>query len=138
VLRIVDWPAAQALAMPVRTAVFVAEQGVPWELEHDEFDAVSRHALAWCGGDVVGTGRLLPDGHVGRMAVLAGHRGRGIGSAILRALLTEAHALGMHRIELHAQLAAVDFYRRHGFQAQDERFLEAGIVHVLMRHTGAD
>ena len=124
--------------MPVRTAVFVAEQGVPLELERDDFDALSRHGLASYDDRVVGTGRLLPDGHIGRMAVLAGHRAQGVGSAILRALLTEADALGMRRIQLHAQLTAVAFYRRHGFVAQGEQFLEAGIVHVLMRRGTPD
>lgn len=124
--------------MPVRTAVFVNEQGVPLELERDGFDAVSRHALASYDTRVVGTGRLLPDGHIGRMAVLASQRAQGVGSAILRALLHEADTLGMRRIQLHAQISALDFYRRHGFIAHGEQFLEAGIVHVLMRRGTTD
>jgi predicted GNAT family N-acyltransferase len=129
---------AEALAMPVRTAVFVAEQGVPLELERDEYDAVSRHALASYGNYVVGTGRLLPDGHIGRMAVLASHRGQGVGSALLRGLMTEANVLGMRRLALHAQVTAVDFYRRHGFVADGGQFVEAGIVHVIMSRGAPD
>ena len=67
------WNELGALARPVREAVFVAEQGVPLALEWDKFDAVSRHVIARdSSGEVIGTGRLLPDGHIGRMAVLAG------------------------------------------------------------------
>ena len=69
-LEIVDWGAAQARVMPLRMQVFVVEQGVPAELELDAFDALSRHALALnAGGEVMATGRLLPDGHIERMAV---------------------------------------------------------------------
>ena len=70
------WDEAEACVMPVRTEVFVVEQGVPAEIERDALDAVCRHAIARdAGGRVVATGRLLPDGHIGRMAVLRAARG---------------------------------------------------------------
>ena len=91
------WDEVSAQAAPIRFRVFVDEQGVPVEMELDEFDALSCHALAWVEGEPVGTGRLLPDGHIGRMAVLAGWRGRGVGAALLEALMAEAGRLGMSR-----------------------------------------
>lgn len=133
-LEIVDWGAAQARVMPLRMRVFVVEQGVPAELELDAFDALSQHALALnTGGEVVATGRLLPDGHIGRMAVDARWRGRGIGAAVLKALVAEAARRGMEQVMLNAQVQALDFYRRQGFIEEGEPFMEAGIVHRAMR-----
>jgi predicted GNAT family N-acyltransferase len=133
-IAIVDWPEAAARVMPLREAVFVVEQGVPPELERDAYDVVCRHAVATVAdGRVVGTGRLLPDGHIGRMAVAAELRGQGIGARILDALVREAAARGMREVVLHAQTHAADFYARHGFVPEGEVFTEAGIAHRLMR-----
>jgi predicted GNAT family N-acyltransferase len=122
--------------MPLRLRVFVDEQRVPVEIEQDEYDAVSLHAIATdAAGAVIGTGRLLPDGHVGRMAVAAGYRGRGVGTRVLQALLAEAARRGHRRAVLHAQLSAVDFYARHGFERAGGVFTEAGIAHTVMART---
>jgi len=119
--------------MRVRDAVFVVEQGVPPEIERDEWDQRSDHALALDrDGQVVGTGRLLPDGHIGRMAVLPEWRGQGIGGRILASLIARAHERGMKRVVLNAQTHAVPFYARHGFAPFGDEFMEAGIPHVTM------
>lgn len=132
-IRIFDWTDAAALAMPLREQVFVVEQGVPAELERDARDPHCRHAVATTAtGEVVGTGRLLPDGHIGRMAVAAPWRNRGIGGLMLEALVTEAARLGFCEVVLNAQIDAVDFYLRHGFVPQGEIFIEAGILHQTM------
>ena len=132
-VRILAWPDAEAKAMRVRDAVFVVEQGVPPEIERDEWDQRSDHALALDrDGQVVGTGRLLPDGHIGRMAVLPEWRGQGIGGRILASLIARAHERGMKRVVLNAQTHAVPFYARHGFAPFGEEFMEAGIPHVTM------
>jgi predicted GNAT family N-acyltransferase len=132
-VRILAWPDAEAEAMRVRDAVFVVEQGVPPEIERDEWDQRSDHALALDrDGQVVGTGRLLPDGHIGRMAVLPEWRGQGIGGRILASLIAHAHERGMKRVVLNAQTHAVPFYARHGFAAFGDEFMEAGIPHVAM------
>jgi len=132
-IRILAWPEARAAAMSVRQTVFVVEQGVAPEIELDEWDAESEHALAYePGGRVVGTGRLLPDGHVGRVAVLRDSRGRGVGGAILTALVDRAAARGMRRVVLNAQSHAVPFYARHGFAAFGDEFVEAEIPHRAM------
>jgi predicted GNAT family N-acyltransferase len=133
VIRIVDWREAQPLVVPLRTAVFVLEQQVPMELELDDFDAVSRHAIATAiDGTVVGTGRLLPDGHIGRMAVAREVRGSGIGSQLLLQLIAEATRRGFSQVRLNAQLSAQGFYSRHGFKAHGTIFLDAGIEHIAM------
>jgi predicted GNAT family N-acyltransferase len=132
-IDLLDWSAAVTRAWPLRLAVFVREQQVPEELERDEWDALSLHALAIdAGGRAVGTGRLLPDGHIGRMAVAPEARGRGIGSALLRALIDEAARRGHAEAVLNAQVTAMPFYARHGFVARGEPFMEAGIEHRTM------
>ncbi len=133
-----DWQSLRTLAQPVRFTVFVDEQRVPPELELDEFDPVSLHALARDDSDrVLGTGRLLPDGHIGRIAVLGHARGRGVGAALLRALVAAAHARGDRAVVLNAQLHAVPFYRRFGFVAEGDVFDDAGIDHIVMRRVFA-
>lgn len=129
-----DWPSAREQAQPLRIAVFVQEQGVPEDMEWDEMDAVSVHAVAMDENDrPIGTGRLLPDGHIGRMAVALDRRGKGVGSAILMALMDAAATRGDRSVLLHAQRHAESFYQRHGFSAVGEPFDEAGIAHICMR-----
>ena len=135
-VRLLSWSDALPLARPVRERVFVEEQGVPRELEWDDWDARSEHAVAVDEeGGAIGTGRLLPDGHIGRMAVLARWRGRGVGSALLDALLERAKARRMPSVRLNAQTHAAGFYRRFGFAADGAEFVEAGIPHVEMTLT---
>ena len=135
-IEVRGWDEAEARVMPVRTEVFIVEQGVPEEIERDAFDAVCRHAIAcYAEGRVVATGRLLPDGHIGRMAVLRAARGAGVGGAVLQALIAEAARRGLREVALNAQTHALAFYRRHGFEAVGEVFMEAGIPHRAMRRT---
>ena len=124
-----DMPAVFAL----RHEVFVIGQDVPEELERDELDAVSDHAVALLDGVVVGTGRLLPDGTIGRMAVSSSVRGQGIGAAVLGVLEERARERGLVAVELHAQVHALGFYDRYGYVPFTEVYLEAGIEHRSMR-----
>ena len=133
-----DLPAVWAL----RHEVFVLGQDVPEELERDEHDDSSDHAVALAGGRVVGTGRLVApeasgrtDGFavVGRMAVADVARRTGVGAAVLTALERRARERGYAGIELHAQVHARGFYERAGYTVVGEPYLEAGILHVDMR-----
>jgi predicted GNAT family N-acyltransferase len=134
-IELLSWENARSRATPIRFEVFVKEQGVPAEIEIDDADARSLHALAFFGAQVVGTGRLLPDGHVGRMAVLKPFRGKGIGSALLAKLIEVARQRGERKLALSAQVHAVDFYRAHGFRPQGEVYEEAGIPHQDMHRS---
>ncbi len=131
-IRPADWQVDRAILKALREEVFVREQSVPAEMEWDELDQQSRHVVAMADGIPIGTGRLLPDGHIGRMAVLRKWRGQGAGSALLMALMDTARRLGMSRVMLNAQVRALPFYLRHGFQAEGEEFLDAGIAHRRM------
>jgi predicted GNAT family N-acyltransferase len=132
-IELMPWDRARAYAAPIRTVVFVGEQGVPAELEMDERDAVCVHAVAFLEGKPVGTGRLLPDAHIGRMAVLKESRGKGVGAALLRKLMEAARQRGDREIVLSAQVHAAQFYLAHGYQAIGEVYEEAGIPHQDMR-----
>ena len=132
-IELLPWEEARALAAPIRFEVFVREQRVPAELEMDAMDAQCLHALAFHGQVAVGTGRLLPDGHIGRMAVLRQFRKRGIGGAMLKRLIEAARARGDREVALSAQVHALPFYRAHGFVEEGPRYEEAGIAHQAMR-----
>ena len=133
IVQIVDWSQAESSARKIRDAVFIVEQMVPIELEWDHWDSCSDHALALDDeGHPIGTARLLPDGHLGRMAVLDSWRGRGVGRALAQALMRQAKARGMQRIVLHSQVHASGFYRKLGFAEFGAPFDEAGIPHIAM------
>ncbi len=132
-VSIANWPDDEIDLMRVRDRVFIQEQNVPPELEHDADDVNYTHAKACLeDGTVVGTARLLPSGYIGRMAVLQEHRGAGIGSALLKTLIKEAQHQGHTQICLNAQVSAIDFYQKLGFTSKGKRFMEAGIEHQNM------
>lgn len=132
-VHIVDWALEEERLMTVRLEVFVVEQNVPLELELDGIDGDCLHALALDGADEpVGCGRLLPDGRIGRMAVRAPWRQRGVGAAILEHLIELAGERGHRRIVLNAQTHAVGFYRRFGFTEFGDEYDDAGIPHRAM------
>lgn len=127
------WPVDQQALAAVRREVFVAEQGVSETEEWDGLDAACRHVIAMDGeGRAIGTGRLLPDARIGRMAVLKPWRARGVGSALLKALIAMARDAGYPETRLHAQTHALGFYARHGYVAVGDEFMEAGIPHFEM------
>jgi predicted GNAT family N-acyltransferase len=132
-IQIGTWDEMAERAMQVRMMVFVNEQGVPLDLESDSFDGASRHVLAVdTNGKAIGTGRLLPDGHVGRLAVLPEWRGKGVGAALLGKLMVSAREHGVQQLALNAQTRAISFYTRFGFVPVGSEFVEAGILHLAM------
>lgn len=132
-IELMDWETARSDATRIRFVVFVEEQRVPPEIEMDDQDKVCVHAIAYAQGRAVGTGRLLPDGHIGRMAVLRESRSLGVGGALLERLVQAARDRGVKQLVLSAQTHALGFYRRHGFKEQGTVYEEAGIPHQEMR-----
>ena len=132
-IAVVDWSRHRKDLLAIRYTVFVGEQGVPIELERDEYDERALHLLVTDpDGQPIGTARMLPEGHVGRMAVLPSWRKQGIGSSMLRELIRIAGENGIDRLFLNAQCEAESFYRRFGFVAEGEVFADAGIAHRRM------
>lgn len=133
-VRAADWAVDESAIARVRRRVFIEEQGVPESLEWAPIDAGCAWFVAIVNdGEVVGIVRLLEDGRVGRMAVLPAWRRRGIGGALLNAVLALARGRGLGGVYLSAQSLAVPFYLRHGFQAEGDEYQDAGIPHRTMR-----
>lgn len=130
-----DWDSYHRQIMLIRRSVFVDEQGVSESEEVDSMDPLCRFVLAIDIDDnPVGTARLLPNGRIGRMAVLKSYRGLGLGSLVLRELLNMAKENGIKNLFLHAQINAIPFYEKHGFIAEGPVFEEARILHQQMSY----
>ncbi|MET1076524.1 MAG: GNAT family N-acetyltransferase [Pseudomonas sp.] len=135
-IRIADWQKDNAELRRIREKVFIAEQAVPPELEWDADDQGAVHFLALDGDYAIGTARLLPDGHIGRVSVLKDWRGLKVGDALMQAAIAEAERRGLQEQRLSAQVHASAFYERLGFKIISGEFLEAGIPHVdMLRHS---
>jgi predicted GNAT family N-acyltransferase len=130
---VTDWASGAGPLTAIRRTVFVEEQGVPAALEWDGADPGALHVLALAKREPVGTGRLLPTGKIGRLAVLPCARRHGVGSLLLRRLVELARARGQGGVYLHAQVDALGFYAAHGFVAEGPEFDEAGLRHRRMR-----
>ena len=117
-VRLANWADQQQSLSNIRETVFIKEQQVPPELEWDEYDADCLHLLASYETDDgrkedIGTARMLKDGHVGRMAVLAEWRNQGVGSKLLTFLISIAREQQLEKVYLYAQTSAIEFYQRH-------------------------
>ncbi len=125
----------------IRLEVFVHEQGVPEDLEVDEYDQFNHpdctHVLALANGISSATGRFIryQSGAVKfqRIAVLKAFRRTGMGSRLLTAMERMAQDAGYHTIILDSQCQAEAFYLKHGYQVENPNiFMDAGIQHVRM------
>jgi len=131
-IKTTSWKKDRTSLSEVRRKVFIEEQNVPEDLEWDEFDNDCIHILVTDDQTPIACGRIKPDGHIGRMAVLKKHRNRGIGAAILSALLKQANDANLKKLYLHAQISAIAFYEKQGFKICSEEFMDAGIPHKTM------
>ena len=132
-VSLVCWHDGEPLLKSIREAVFIREQGVPAELEWDEFDERCRHALALSQrGEAIGCGRIFSTGHIGRIAVIQQWRKKKVGTAIMEALLDYARAHDYKQVDVDAQTQALPFYRGFGFAEQGEEFIDAGLPHIKM------
>jgi len=132
-LKLTRWDKDQTSLSEIRRAVFIEEQQVPEELEWDNDDKTCVHVLVTNNNTPIATGRIKMDGHIGRMAVLKDYRNKGIGSAVLEALINFSKTLMMKSVYLHAQTTAIPFYEKHGFKISSEEFMDAGIPHRTMK-----
>jgi len=132
-LKLTRWDKDQKNLSEVRRIVFIEEQQVPEELEWDDDDKSSVHILVTDNDAPIATGRIKMDGHIGRMAVLKDYRDKGVGSAVLKALIDFSKTLKMKSVYLHAQTSAILFYEKHGFKTSSEEFMDAGIPHKTMK-----
>ncbi|GAB1265229.1 GNAT family N-acetyltransferase [Aurantivibrio infirmus] len=132
-IETVSWDEHQHNLKKIRHQVFVIEQKVPLNEEWDNLDGDAKHFLAFDGkNQAIGTARVLPNGQIGRMAVLKQYRRHGIGKKILEAIFAYHLAKGFGNLFLHAQVKAIPFYEDSGFVVTGESFMEAGIEHRTM------
>ncbi|MCP4186260.1 MAG: GNAT family N-acetyltransferase [Gammaproteobacteria bacterium] len=127
-----DWAKDEEALVELRTQVFVNEQKVPPSIEIDGLDPQCKHVKATADGIIIGTGRLLPDGHIGRMCIHKNYRQLGIGSLLLKNLVEQALAANYPHIALNSQSYAIPFYEKNGFVVDSEEFIDAGIPHRCM------
>jgi predicted GNAT family N-acyltransferase len=131
-IDIADWEEDVNILKMIRTAVFINEQNVPIELEWDGLDESCIHFIVRSNNDAIATARLTPEGQIGRMAVLSGYRGLGIGTALLLKIINHAKNTGFNKLYLHAQTQAAGFYEKHDFKTEGDEFMDAGIRHRAM------
>ncbi|WP_318515114.1 GNAT family N-acetyltransferase [Photobacterium leiognathi] len=124
--------AHRGLIRTVREQVFIQEQQIDPEIEFDDLDSEAVHVLVMDGEQPLGTGRILADGHIGRIAIMKAARGQGLGAKVVQALVEYAQQQGYPRVDLGAQTHAVDFYRKLGFMPYGHEFMEANIPHQAM------
>ncbi|MCL1786952.1 MAG: GNAT family N-acetyltransferase [Defluviitaleaceae bacterium] len=132
-------------AHAIRHAVFIEEQNVPEADEHDGTDGACIHLVAYDGDTPVSTGRIMITGAaegddfiIGRVATIKSHRGRGIATGVMQALIDACVSMGGQRQVLHAQTSAQGFYEKLNFTAYGEEFMDAGIPHIAMEHFGTE
>lgn len=127
----------RAACLALRRTVFIEEQSVPEVLERDSDDEAALHFLAYDGDTPVAVGRVVDKGHglakVGRVAVLAPYRGKGIGASLMGFILATLAERGFTEVFLHSQEPVVSFYEKLGFVSEGERFFEANIAHFALR-----
>lgn len=135
----VNWHDGEPLLRAIREAVFMREQNVPAKLEWDGLDEHSRHVLALTPqGSAIGCGRIIPPrgratARIGRLAVLPEWRGKKVGTALLEELIEYARSKHYPQVMVSAQVQALPFYRRFGFEEEGEQYLDAGMPHIKMR-----
>ncbi len=137
-IRTTDWSESQDILQGIRHSVFVEEQGVPEDLEVDEKDPSALHFLATTDdGTAIATARLLHEcdeiARIGRFAVLAEYRNQGLGAHLLQHMVDYARQHGYFKLVLSAQLEAISFYEKAGFEPYGEIYLDAGMEHRSMR-----
>jgi predicted GNAT family N-acyltransferase len=117
----------------IRQRVFIEEQHVPVALEWDATDEAARHLLASLDGQAVACARVVPEGYIGRMAVLPEWRGQGIGEALLLQAINICRQFEVTHARLSAQVHAIGFYQQAGFEVCSEPYVDADILHVDMQ-----
>lgn len=127
-----DWQSLQREAKYVREQVFIIEQQISADEEWDVLDEQSIHFVLFEQDQPIATARLLPDHHIGRVAVLKSHRGQGLGAHLMQQVMQYAQAEQRPFLALSAQVYATAFYEQLGFQVKGEEYLDCGIPHIMM------
>ncbi|MFD2033318.1 GNAT family N-acetyltransferase [Belliella marina] len=126
------------LIFKIREEVFVVEQRVDPKEEYDEFEEISTHFYASVDGQAAGTARWRFTNNgikLERFAVLESMRGKGVGQALVKAVvddIAETKDAKGKLLYMHAQLTAIPLYAKFGFEKVGEMFEECNIMHYQM------
>lgn len=136
-IRLVKDKAELQHTFRIREAVFVKEQKVPYQLEIDEFDKISKakHVIMRYRGKPIGCARIRLMGEkakLERIAILKESRDRGFGKALIEYMIAFCKKKGSKEIILHGQLRSKKFYEKAGFKSRGKIFMDAGIEHIEM------
>lgn len=137
ILRVPVFSPLCNLAFALRREVFVLEQGVPEDEEHDADDMTATHMVGVADGAVVAALRVLwkPEhAKIGRVAVARTHRGQGIGTRLIVSAVAHAREKGQARVYLESQADKTGFYEKLGFVAYGAQFMDAGLPHRRMKN----
>jgi len=129
---VVSFAAHEDAIRHIRHTVFTVEQKVDTTLDFDGLDDKAIQVLCTDQSLPLGTGRMLNDGHIGRVAVLREYRDKGVGAGLMKTLIETARTRRFREVYLYAQVTAVPFYEKLGFEATGDNFTEAGILHTPM------
>ncbi len=122
-----------ARCIQVRTLVFTVGQSVPPEREIDQDEDDASHFLAEWNGVAIGAGRWRPykngSAKVERLAVLDSGRSKGIGKALMQAILKDIKDdKSVKTIILGSQDHAIPFYKALGFETFGEGYMDGGTI----------
>ena len=128
-------------SLKIRNTVFVKEQQVPLSLEIDKDEAYAVHFVLLLDDQEetpVSTLRILPSANgeqalIQRVATLKHYRGQGYAHELMLHVLDFLQSQQFKLVKLHAQLQAIPFYEKLGFEPFGDTFLDAGIQHVAMK-----
>lgn len=133
--------------LKARSQVFVVEQDCPYQ-DMDEVDFDCLHLVAHQNQALIGYCRIIPPqfNHkkssvnpsgpipaIGRVLVLAEHRGNGVARQIMTEAIKHCRKkYGKKTIIISAQTYLLNFYESLGFIPEGEPYLVDGIEHVTM------
>lgn len=131
-------PHALYQLLRLRTEVFVMEQQCLFQ-DMDGADPACEHLLGEHDGRLLAYARLVPAGlkfaevSIGRVVSDPAARGTGLGHALMREAVRQAHRRwGVQPIRIGAQARLQAFYEQHGFVRDGAIYLEDGIDHIEM------
>lgn len=123
-------------AKKIREEVFIKEQG--FELEFDDIDNASTHLVLFMGDIASATCRIFYDDEkksyiIGRIAVLKSQRKHGLGGEILARAEEIVKEKGADCLMLSAQLRAIEFYKKQGYEEFGDVFYDEYCKHIWMK-----
>ncbi len=128
-----SWQLSSNEILAIRYKVFIIEQHFDDNILCDLQDTDCYHLVVRNSeGLVIASGRLSPQGRIGRIAVLLPYRGVGIGSKLLSELVQIGHSHKLRNISLNAEIDNMHFYDGQKFSASGPVYMKQGVPHQML------